>query len=335
MYFSVAPMRPVPTPSVSGLGAFGLRVRLPRVVPLRSRYGATPRRGMGQNTGEDIINQWSQVLAPNNPFILNNPSLAQNAASQVISELQETCNDDPSDPSCSGGSPLPSLIQQANAIQAALPPALAAAAQAGQTTPIAIPNTTTYANPGPVLAPSSSTPAQISGSYGGPPAQPVTVSVLPVVTLSNQTNPGQPFQVGDSWILNITGAPNQSVVASANFNGSSYANNTPFGSTDSTGKFSTTGTFTSSQVGNWSEVWSVGGVPAASITFSVVANSGPSTVPPATTAPAGSTTTAGATGACPVSFFSGESCLGGMVGSTTALVIGGVLVGLFLLGGHK
>jgi hypothetical protein len=332
MYFNVAPMRPAPpTPgfAVVGLGAFGQkRIVLPKVVPLRSRY-ATRRRGVGQTTGQDIVNQWSAIDQPNNPFIINNPSLAQGAAANTVSALDEYCANNPTDTTtCSGSSPLPQYVTEANAVGSTLTPQEQAAAAAGQTTPVE-----TGADVGTYTG-------QISQTYGGPgliaptgTTPPVGVTILPVVTISNQSRPGQPFQVGDSWLLTITGAPSQPVTASANFNGSAYGNNTPFGSTDSTGKFSTSGTFSSGQIGNWSEVWTVGGVPAASITFSVAAGAAANTTAPPTTNGAPSGSTAGS--ACDLSFISGESCLGGLVGTTTALIIGGGLLALFLPGGRK
>jgi hypothetical protein len=328
MYFSVAPMRPTPpTPGFRVIGMSGLgAIVLPKVVPLRSRYR---RRGVGQTTGQNIINQWSAIDQPNNPFIINNPSLAQNAAANTVSALDEYCANNPGDTStCSGSSPLPSYVAEANQVGSTLTPQEQAAAAAGQTTPVEsgadVGTYTGQPNNAPVIGPIGTTP-------------PIGVTILPVVTISNQSRPGQPFQVGDSWLLSITGAPSQPVLASANFNGQAYGTNTPMGSTDSTGKFSTSGTFSSAQVGNWSEVWTVGGVAAASITFSVASSAAANTSAPTTAN--GSTSTGGgsatSSGACPVSFFSGESCLGGFVGTTTALVIGGVFLGLFLLGGRK
>jgi hypothetical protein len=111
------------------------------------------RRGLGQgSTADDIIAQYQAEFAPNNPFVINNPSLLQNANATIVNALSVYCSNNPGDTSsCSGSDPLPEYVAQAGQIAAAIPAPLAAAAAAGQTTPIATPETTTANNPGPVL----------------------------------------------------------------------------------------------------------------------------------------------------------------------------------------
>jgi hypothetical protein len=110
-----------------------------------------PLRGLG-STADDIIAQYQAEFSPTNPFVLNNPSLLQDANSTILNALDQYCGNNPGDTSsCSGSQPLPQYVQQASQISSAIPAPLAAAAAAGQTTPIATPGTTTANNPGPVL----------------------------------------------------------------------------------------------------------------------------------------------------------------------------------------
>ena len=83
------------------------------------------------------------------------------------------------------------------------------------------------------------------------------------------------FRVGDSWRVSISGAsPNQPVVVTGVQNGKSSTSQ--LGTTDANGSWSSTGTMDASTVGNWTESWTVGGVPAASLAFTVAAASGAS-----------------------------------------------------------
>jgi hypothetical protein len=88
------------------------------------------------------------------------------------------------------------------------------------------------------------------------------------VQLTNTSRPGQTFQVGDKFTLVVTGAANQAVTGSGTQNGVSKGT-TPYGNTDSAGKFTISGTMTPDTVGTWTEVWTVGGVPSAQLSFTV------------------------------------------------------------------
>jgi hypothetical protein len=99
-------------------------------------------------------------------------------------------------------------------------------------------------------------------------------SAAPSVNLSNSSGgSSNSFNVGDSWQIVVTGAPNATVQASASQNGTSLGTST-MGTIGANGQLILQGTFTSSQVGNWTESWTVGGQSAGSITFSVAAASG-------------------------------------------------------------
>lgn len=106
------------------------------------------------------------------------------------------------------------------------------------------------------------------------------------VSLSNTTNLSSTnFQVGDSFVLKVTGAkPNQPVGISVTHDGAPSTAN--LGNTDMNGNFSLTGTMSNAELGNWVENYSVGGTVIAQFSFSVTSKQqGPSTSPltPATT----------------------------------------------------
>jgi hypothetical protein len=80
-----------------------------------------------------------------------------------------------------------------------------------------------------------------------------------LVHLLNVSRPfSRDFQIGERFEILITGAPNQPVSVRTTMHG-----RTDWGpviaSTDSTGRWSTTGQFEKSDFGDWSEVWTVGG----------------------------------------------------------------------------
>lgn len=84
---------------------------------------------------------------------------------------------------------------------------------------------------------------------------------------------GSSFNVGDSWKITVTGAPNSQVSASATQNGTSLGT-TPMGTIGSNGSLVLTGTFTASQVGSWTENWTVAGQNAGMVSFTVAAPAG-------------------------------------------------------------
>lgn len=125
------------------------------------------------------------------------------------------------------------------------------------------------------------------------------------------------FRVGDSWRVSISGAsPNQPIVVTGVQNGKSST--TQLGVTDASGAWTSTGTMDASTVGNWTESWSVGGVPAAQLSFTVGSGSGSSAAQtPADTFDVGSVL--------------GGSLIGGI--PNWALLAAGLGL-VFVLGGH-
>lgn len=113
-----------PTPDLTG------------AVPNYAAIGPVNTSGVFGTVGA-IVKQWAQILSPNNPFITNNPSLAQGAADQVNIAVQQFCSNpfNVNDPSCSASN-LAAATAAANAVQSNLPTQLQAAAASGQTTPV-------------------------------------------------------------------------------------------------------------------------------------------------------------------------------------------------------
>jgi hypothetical protein len=91
-----------------------------------------------------------------------------------------------------------------------------------------------------------------------------------LVRLRNLSRPmSGNFQIGDRFEILITGAPDQPVSVRMTMNGRTDWGPT-IGSTDSAGRWSTSGQFEKSDLGGWSEVWTVGGKLAGpAIQFSV------------------------------------------------------------------
>lgn len=91
----------------------------------------------------------------------------------------------------------------------------------------------------------------------------------PVVSFaSSRGGSGASLRPGDTWTIQIVnGPPGAAVTVTGGKNGQNAANS--MGSTNSQGGWSTSGTITADQVGQWSENWSVGGIPAGGFTFSV------------------------------------------------------------------
>ena len=89
-------------------------------------------------------------------------------------------------------------------------------------------------------------------------------------TLFNQTTGNSSvFRVGDTYLVQITGAtPNTTVYATGTFNGSTTTNN--MGSTDGSGNFQLSGQMYQNDVGQWQEVWDVGNAQVGSVSFQVI-----------------------------------------------------------------
>jgi hypothetical protein len=92
----------------------------------------------------------------------------------------------------------------------------------------------------------------------------------PLVHLLNASRPlSRDFQIGDRFEIVITGAPNQPVSVRTTMHGRTDWSPV-IGSTDSSGRWSTSGQFSKSDFGSWGEVWTVGGKLASpAIQFSV------------------------------------------------------------------
>lgn len=94
-------------------------------------------------------------------------------------------------------------------------------------------------------------------------------SVPSTAMVRNLSRPGaSDFQVGESFEVVVTGAPNEAVLAAASQNGSPLAF-TPFGRTDKNGRFVLTGTMAQTHVGSWREQWQVGEIKAPLFSFEV------------------------------------------------------------------
>ena len=125
--------------------------------------------------------------------------------------------------------------------------------------------------------PASAYQASDSGSLFSPTTQPVQAVVnngptlAPSVAITNLSRSDGSFQVGDSWRIDITGAPNQPITVLSTQNGTAVGSATPMGKTDATGRASVSGSFAQNTIGTWREMWTIGSSPAPVLVFSVVA----------------------------------------------------------------
>lgn len=146
---------------------------------------------------------------------------------------------------------------------------------------------------------------------------------------------GQGLQVGDTWLVAITGAtPKAPVTVSGSMPGSSFSGSS-MGSTDSNGNYSKSGTAGAGDVGAWQESWAVGGVPSGSFSFTVAPAVAAST--PAVTFATGGGTAAGSAPAGGAAASSSSTVIGGFDLSTIP-VWGWVVaagVALFAFGGKR
>jgi hypothetical protein len=191
--------------------------------------------------------------------------------------------------------------------------------------------------PGPSPAPPPA-PTSIASPVATPPPQTTTVA------LQNTSRPGQAFQVGDSWLITITGTPNSPVTDTATQNGVSLGT-TPYGSTDSNGNFSLTGSMASGVVGSWMEQWSVGGVPGPVLNFTVSAAPMAAPAPSSQTQPAAGTSPSSSSGTTSapqcLSFFSQfgipDPCFGSFPIAVTTIAAGVAALILLssMLGGRR
>ena len=102
----------------------------------------------------------------------------------------------------------------------------------------------------------------------------------PTARIDNITRPGQDFQVGDYFNLQIHGSPNHWVSVHATHDG--ISSQADFGQTDSQGNWRLSEPMASGSVGNWSETWYVGGIQATpTLYFTVRSRQAAQEQPPA------------------------------------------------------
>jgi hypothetical protein len=81
---------------------------------------------------------------------------------------------------------------------------------------------------------------------------------IPLVSLVNASRSGGNFQIGDRFEIVITAAPNEPVSVRTMRQG--HTDWSPvIGTTDGTGRWSTSGQFEKRDFGSWREIWTVGG----------------------------------------------------------------------------
>jgi hypothetical protein len=107
-----------------------------------------------------------------------------------------------------------------------------------------------------------------SVTWGAPVAAPVAKGGKVTFTSSRGSNF---LQVGDTWMVAITGATPNSVVTVAGWMPSGTFPPTAQGSTDASGNFSKSGTVGTGEIGKWQQIWAVGGVASGAIVFTVAA----------------------------------------------------------------
>ena len=171
-----------------------------------------------------------------------------------------------------------------------------------------------------------------------PPSTPPNSSTAPlpvdfsVATINNTSRPGQTFQVGDSWSLNIVGQPGEVVTGSASQNGAPVSTSS-MGQTASNGQLILTGTFGAGDIGSWQESYSVGNSTSAPVVFTVAAapastsNGNPSTT--STISPTGTAVAAPVTTGFDLSFLTNSISILGFnvpVWALIAVAGGGLLL---------
>jgi hypothetical protein len=99
-----------------------------------------------------------------------------------------------------------------------------------------------------------------------------TSSVPTSFSFSNLTTGNRSLlRVGDRWTLSVTGAPNSDVTLVGGPNGA--VSSTVMGRTNAAGVWSTSGSPSVAEIGNWSQQILVGGRSAGTLSFQVVAAS--------------------------------------------------------------
>lgn len=136
-------------------------------------------------------------------------------------------------------------------------------------------------------------PTPVEPSYAGTfsnPAVPAVPVYAPKVSFSTASGNTSTPKAGDSWTVRIAGGPpNAAVTVNAR------NSTTPMGATDPSGSWSLSGTFSAADLGAWSEVWTVGGLPAGSFSFDVqaIASAPVGSLPLSSAADSGSTAAGG------------------------------------------
>jgi hypothetical protein len=99
-------------------------------------------------------------------------------------------------------------------------------------------------------------------SVGGVPAPTLNFVVSPSVQLVDVTRGGTDYHAGDMFTLTVKGQPNQPVSVIQNTNNTIGNSPVVLGSTDGSGIFIISGTWSSSDVGTYAQVWSAGNLQA-------------------------------------------------------------------------
>jgi hypothetical protein len=90
-----------------------------------------------------------------------------------------------------------------------------------------------------------------------------------IISYSGEYAGDNKFYVGTEWLIYVYGAPNQPVSVHAWQNGKDLGTS-QVGQTDASGRFELKGSFDPGTIGNWEEIWYVGGQEAGRIAFRVV-----------------------------------------------------------------
>ncbi len=187
-----------------------------------------------------------------------------------------------------------------------------------------------YSNP-----PATYTPPPVSS--GGTVAPPSSSAGTYSPTVSFIPSRAGTLYPGDTWQIRIQGGRPSSVVSvTGTQNGVTNTNN--MGTTDQNGNWSTSGTIDNSSVGNWFEVWYVGGQMAASpFQFTVASPNSPASTGGTNTPPPSGNTTPPLTGGTTTPPPSSSSSTGMIMGIPENYVLmgAGALVLLMVMGGRR
>jgi len=107
---------------------------------------------------------------------------------------------------------------------------------------------------------------------------------------------GTDLQVGDTWLVSITGATGNAPVTMNGSGPGGPIGRTDMGTTDRNGNFSKSGTVRAAEIGPWSESWQVGNLDSGSFSFMV---SGPAGAQPGAASSGGASSGSASSGGTP------------------------------------